>query len=74
MKDKFEMKEKLLLSLKSRDSCSPKHCVQTNGNGQRALKLKGYVGFDKIASQLVNKSNKDGYSFNILCIGKLRDE
>ena len=38
--------------------------------GERALKLKGYVGFDQIASQHVNKAVKDGFAFNILCIGK----
>jgi septin 6/8/11 len=36
----------------------------------RTLKLKGYVGFDKIASQYVNKSVKDGFAFNIMCIGE----
>jgi hypothetical protein len=44
-----------------------------NGNGSRDLKLRGYVGFDKIASQFVNKQVKDGFSFNILCIGMLID-
>jgi septin 6/8/11 len=36
----------------------------------RTLQLKGYVGFDMLASQFVNRTNKEGYSFNILCIGE----
>ena len=36
----------------------------------RILKLNGYVGFDSIAKQLVKKSIKNGFSFNILCIGE----
>ncbi len=34
------------------------------------MKLKGYVGFDRIANQCVNKSIKSGFAFNILCIGE----
>lgn len=36
----------------------------------RTLKLKGYVGFDQIANQCVEKSVKNGFAFNILCIGE----
>jgi hypothetical protein len=41
------------------------------GGNLRELKLKGYVGFDKLATQFVSKQVKDGFSFNILCIGML---
>ena len=41
-----------------------------NSGAVRSLKLKGYVGFDKIASQFVEASTKNGFAFNILCIGK----
>jgi septin family protein len=36
----------------------------------RSLKLKGYVGFDKICDQFVNRVVKEGFAFNILCIGE----
>ena len=36
----------------------------------RTLKLKGYVGFDKLAAQHVNKTVKDGFAFNVMCIGE----
>lgn len=32
--------------------------------------MKGYVGFERIADQYVNKMVKDGISFNILCVGE----
>lgn len=35
----------------------------------KPMDLKGYVGFDKIADQYVNRSARDGFAFNILCIG-----
>ncbi|RNA37900.1 septin-8 isoform X5 [Brachionus plicatilis] len=34
------------------------------------VKLKGYVGFERIADQYVSKMVRDGISFNILCIGE----
>lgn len=42
----------------------------TSDSGERCLKLKGYVGFDKIATQYVTRAVKEGFSFNILCIGE----
>lgn len=32
--------------------------------------MNGHVGFESLVSQFVNKSRKNGYSFNILCIGE----
>ncbi len=43
--------------------------AKPNPNLPRSLKLKGYVGFDKIADQYVAKFSKTGFAFNILCIG-----
>jgi hypothetical protein len=37
---------------------------------QRTLKLNGYVGFDLIAEQYVSKQIRDGFSFNIICVGE----
>lgn len=39
-------------------------------NDQRVLKLAGYVGFDRLAAQYVNKQVKNGFAFNVLCIGE----
>ncbi|NXG29026.1 SEP10 protein, partial [Dromaius novaehollandiae] len=41
-------------------------------DGYRSLSLSGHVGFDSLPDQLVNKSIKQGFCFNILCIGKYR--
>ncbi|NXD16264.1 SEP10 protein, partial [Nothocercus nigrocapillus] len=38
--------------------------------GYRSLPLSGHVGFDSLPDQLVNKCIKQGFSFNILCIGE----
>ena len=45
----------------------------TNGSAEapRPLKLGGHVGFDSLPDQLVNKSVQGGFSFNILCIGRM---
>ncbi|XP_019862850.1 PREDICTED: septin-11-like [Amphimedon queenslandica] len=40
------------------------------GNTSRNLDLTGHVGFDSLPDQLVNKSVKKGFDFNILCIGE----
>ncbi|NXA40638.1 SEP10 protein, partial [Eudromia elegans] len=39
-------------------------------DGCRSLPLFGHVGFDSLPDQLVNKCIKQGFSFNILCIGE----
>uniref|UniRef100_A0A8B9C8T6 Septin n=3 Tax=Anser TaxID=8842 RepID=A0A8B9C8T6_9AVES len=39
-------------------------------DGCRSLSLSGHVGFDSLPDQLVNKSIKQGFCFNILCIGE----
>lgn len=36
----------------------------------RNLSLGGHVGFDSLPDQLVSKSVTQGFSFNILCVGK----
>lgn len=36
----------------------------------RSLSLGGHVGFDSLPDQLVSKSVSQGFSFNILCVGK----
>ncbi|XP_065312880.1 septin-2-like isoform X2 [Gordionus sp. m RMFG-2023] len=36
----------------------------------RTLKLNGHVGFDTFPEQLVSKSIRQGFIFNILCIGE----
>lgn len=36
----------------------------------RSLSLGGHVGFDSLPDQLVSKSVTQGFSFNILCVGK----
>lgn len=44
--------------------------TQNRSSSPRPVNLKGYVGFDKLANQYVDKCIKEGFSFNILCIGK----
>ena len=39
------------------------------GADGRQLRLAAHVGFDSLPDQLVNKSVKRGFSFNVLCIG-----
>ncbi|NXT79364.1 SEP10 protein, partial [Zapornia atra] len=39
-------------------------------DGYRTLSLSGHVGFSSLPDQLVKKSIKQGFSFNILCIGE----
>ena len=34
------------------------------------LKLNGHVGFDSLPCQLVHKCQKQGFQFNILCVGE----
>nr|XP_025952727.1 septin-10 isoform X2 [Dromaius novaehollandiae] len=43
---------------------------QPQNDGYRSLSLSGHVGFDSLPDQLVNKSIKQGFCFNILCIGE----
>ncbi|KAI6078656.1 Septin-10 isoform X1 [Aix galericulata] len=43
---------------------------QPQNDGYRSLPLSGHVGFDSLPDQLVNKSIKQGFCFNILCIGE----
>ncbi|XP_021270125.1 septin-10 isoform X4 [Numida meleagris] len=43
---------------------------QPQNDGLRSLPLSGHVGFDTLPDQLVNKSIKQGFCFNILCIGE----
>ncbi|XP_062431271.1 septin-10 [Rhea pennata] len=43
---------------------------QPQNDGCRSLSLSGHVGFDSLPDQLVNKSIKQGFCFNILCIGE----
>ncbi|NWU64109.1 SEP10 protein, partial [Pterocles burchelli] len=38
--------------------------------GYRTLPLSGHVGFGNLPDQLVKKSTKQGFCFNILCIGE----
>ncbi|XP_026705342.1 septin-10 isoform X5 [Athene cunicularia] len=42
----------------------------TQNDGYRTLSLSGHVGFDSLPDQLVKKSIKQGFCFNILCIGE----
>ncbi|XP_009986940.1 PREDICTED: septin-10-like, partial [Tauraco erythrolophus] len=39
-------------------------------DGYRTLSLSGHVGFGSLPDQLVKKSIKQGFCFNILCIGE----
>ncbi|XP_074715264.1 septin-10 isoform X1 [Strix uralensis] len=43
---------------------------QPQNDGYRTLSLSGHVGFGSLPDQLVKKSIKQGFSFNILCIGE----
>ncbi|XP_071600470.1 septin-10 isoform X1 [Heliangelus exortis] len=43
---------------------------QPQNEGYRALSLSGHVGFDSLPDQLVKKAIKQGFCFNILCIGE----
>ncbi|NXY21772.1 SEP10 protein, partial [Atrichornis clamosus] len=39
-------------------------------DGYRTLSLSAHVGFDSLPDQLIKKSIKQGFCFNILCIGE----
>ncbi|XP_054018877.1 septin-10 [Dryobates pubescens] len=43
---------------------------QPQNHGYRTLSLSGHVGFGSLPEQLVKKSIKQGFCFNILCIGE----
>ncbi|XP_054662949.1 septin-10 isoform X12 [Grus americana] len=43
---------------------------QPQNDGYRTLSLSGHVGFGSLPDQLVKKSIKQGFCFNILCIGE----
>ncbi|KAM6291387.1 septin-10 isoform 7-T8 [Porphyrio hochstetteri] len=43
---------------------------QPQNDGYRTLSLSGHVGFSSLPDQLVKKSIKQGFCFNILCIGE----
>ncbi|XP_050753172.1 septin-10 isoform X3 [Gymnogyps californianus] len=43
---------------------------QPQNEGYRTLSLSGHVGFGGLPDQLVKKSIKQGFCFNILCIGE----
>ncbi|XP_066841335.1 septin-10 isoform X7 [Anser cygnoides] len=49
---------------------APRAGRQPQNDGCRSLSLSGHVGFDSLPDQLVNKSIKQGFCFNILCIGE----
>ncbi|KAM9204438.1 septin-10 [Mergus octosetaceus] len=49
---------------------APRAGRQPQNDGYRSLPLSGHVGFDSLPDQLVNKSIKQGFCFNILCIGE----
>uniref|UniRef100_A0A8C3JNA7 Septin n=1 Tax=Calidris pygmaea TaxID=425635 RepID=A0A8C3JNA7_9CHAR len=42
----------------------------SKNDGYRTLPLSGHVGFGSLPDQLVKKSIKQGFCFNILCIGE----
>uniref|UniRef100_A0A8C3JPQ4 Septin n=2 Tax=Calidris pygmaea TaxID=425635 RepID=A0A8C3JPQ4_9CHAR len=44
--------------------------LQNKNDGYRTLPLSGHVGFGSLPDQLVKKSIKQGFCFNILCIGE----
>ena len=48
--------------------------VKDESSEVRNLKLGGHVGFDSLPDQLVNKSVQSGFSFNILCIGRMIEQ
>ncbi|CAG2177456.1 unnamed protein product [Oppiella nova] len=43
---------------------------QNGGNGYRALKPEGYVGVDSLPEQFVSRIVRDGFGFNIMCLGQ----
>ncbi|XP_009881407.1 PREDICTED: septin-10 [Charadrius vociferus] len=43
---------------------------EQQNDGYRTLSLSGHVGFGSLPDQLVKKSIKQGFCFNILCIGE----
>ncbi|XP_032852881.2 septin-10 isoform X3 [Tyto alba] len=51
----------------SQSHCS---CDTSQNDDYRTLSLSGHVGFGSLPDQLVKKSIKQGFCFNILCIGE----
>ncbi|XP_074913768.1 septin-10 isoform X3 [Buteo buteo] len=49
---------------------APRSGRQPQNDGYRTLSLSGHVGFGSLPDQLVKKSIKQGFCFNILCIGE----
>jgi hypothetical protein len=47
------------------ESSSASASSKKTSDSLRSLKLRGYVGFDKIADQQVNKITKSGYVFGM---------
>jgi hypothetical protein len=43
---------------------------QNGGNGYRVLKPEGYVGVDSLPEQFVSRIVRDGFGFNIMCLGQ----
>uniref|UniRef100_A0A8C3PL73 Septin n=1 Tax=Calidris pygmaea TaxID=425635 RepID=A0A8C3PL73_9CHAR len=50
--------------------CLLRTSITTKNDGYRTLPLSGHVGFGSLPDQLVKKSIKQGFCFNILCIGE----
>ena len=48
------------------ESSSASASSKKTSDSLRSLKLRGYVGFDKIADQQVNKITKSGYVFIVI--------
>uniref|UniRef100_A0A8C3JTI0 Septin n=1 Tax=Calidris pygmaea TaxID=425635 RepID=A0A8C3JTI0_9CHAR len=48
----------------------PPREIKIKNDGYRTLPLSGHVGFGSLPDQLVKKSIKQGFCFNILCIGE----
>ncbi|NXA06809.1 SEP10 protein, partial [Sapayoa aenigma] len=46
------------------------NCFRRQSDGYRTLSLSAHIGFDSLPDQLIKKSIKQGFCFNILCIGE----
>ncbi|KAK0406599.1 hypothetical protein QR680_018677 [Steinernema hermaphroditum] len=44
--------------------------IETDTGGVPTLKLNGFVGFDSLPYQLVEKCNEHGFQFNMMCVGE----
>uniref|UniRef100_A0A158Q5H9 Septin n=1 Tax=Dracunculus medinensis TaxID=318479 RepID=A0A158Q5H9_DRAME len=44
--------------------------ISDSAENIRTLKLNGHVGFDSLPHQLVRKSTKRGFQFNLMCVGE----